>query len=379
MSELPQRKAPSTAPRKWHTKSRTGCQACKARKVKCDEHHPSCRNCLKRNVKCDFLLGDDSSSSSSPPAAAPANLELELLHNWTVSTSTTFATEPQVRDLWRVLVPQIGFHTRYILDGILALSALHVARFDPARRDLLLAQATEYHTASLKGALPLIPTVTSQNCTNLFLFGVITLFTNLASPRREEDMLLVGNSGIPQWLFLLRGIDTLVAAEEQAILSSAVSLIFRSTAESAEFWCTHSPDENSVLAELQAGIRSRTASSGDKARRDTLLEAVETMKRSYTFLESNKFADDQKLRGFYNWLFMVSDDYLKLLKDGDVEALCVFAFYTVLIRDLEKYWWVEGWSIHLIKRIYYLLDEEYRLYIRWPIEQVGWVPQTRAR
>jgi hypothetical protein len=192
-------------------------------------------------------------------------------------------------------------------------------------------------------------------------------------------MLLVGNSGIPQWLFLLRGIDTLVAAEEQAILSSAVSLIFRSTAESAEFWCTHSPDENSVLAELQAGIRSRTASSGDKARRDTLLEAVETMKRSYTFLESNKFADDQKLRGFYNWLFMVSDDYLKLLKDGDVEALCVFAFYTVLIRDLEKYWWVEGWSIHLIKRIYYLLDEEYRLYIRWPIEQVGWVPQTRAR
>ncbi|PSK34383.1 Transcriptional activator protein UGA3 [Elsinoe australis] len=34
------------------TKSRTGCQACKDKRLKCDEKKPTCDNCKRRNVKC---------------------------------------------------------------------------------------------------------------------------------------------------------------------------------------------------------------------------------------------------------------------------------------------------------------------------------------
>jgi hypothetical protein len=122
-----------------------------------------------------------------------------LLHNWTISTSCTLAQDPQVRDVWRILVPQVGFSTRYVLDGILALSAFHMARHDDARRDMLLEQATQYHVSSLNEALPIMSTVTSQNCSNLFIFSTLTLYTYLASPKRDEDMLVVGNGGMPQW------------------------------------------------------------------------------------------------------------------------------------------------------------------------------------
>ncbi|KAG5971377.1 hypothetical protein E4U58_007617 [Claviceps cyperi] len=38
-----------------HTKSRTGCQNCKSRKVKCDEEQPSCQTCLSRKEVCVYV------------------------------------------------------------------------------------------------------------------------------------------------------------------------------------------------------------------------------------------------------------------------------------------------------------------------------------
>ncbi|KAG4421581.1 hypothetical protein IFR04_005308 [Cadophora malorum] len=38
--------------RRPHRKSRTGCQACKQRKIKCDESRPACLNCKRREVEC---------------------------------------------------------------------------------------------------------------------------------------------------------------------------------------------------------------------------------------------------------------------------------------------------------------------------------------
>lgn len=278
-----------------------------------------------------------------------------------------------MRDLWRVVVPQIGFSTRYILDGILAFSALHMARYNPLKRDILLSQATVYHTASLKEALPLISTISSENCSNLFLFGVLTLYFNLGSPKGDDDILLRANRAVPEWLYLLRGISSLVDADK-AIFMSPVSLIFKRTTPTPCFWESLEHLEHDSLNELESSFRNKP-DLGD-VKRATLLEAVDRLKRSYDLLRGEELKDHDKLRAIYGWLFDVSDTYLKLLKEADNEALCVFAFFSVLLKDFESYWWVEGWAVHIISKIYDLLDEEYRLWIRWPIEEIGWVCTT---
>ncbi|KAH7024185.1 hypothetical protein EDB80DRAFT_699290 [Ilyonectria destructans] len=366
MSECPE--PTLTTRRKWRTKSRKGCQSCKARKVKCDEQRPSCLNCIKRGTRCDFLT----SQTPTTPSVTTPNLELELLHHFTVSTSSTLTTEPQVRDLWRVLVPQIGFSTRYILDGVFGLAGLHMGRYNPGRRDQLLSQATHFHTLSLEQALPLIPAIAPQNSSHLFLFGVLTLLFCLARPKREDDMLVMGNGVIPEWLYLLRGMDALIEAE-RGIKSSPVSLIYRTSDDGFGFWKTHSPEDNESLNQLESKIRSLTSQNARK--QAVLLEAVDALKRSYTF-SSKRFSEHDQLRGFYTWLFEISDQYLELLKDADSEALCVLAYFSVLLKQLERYWWLEGWGVHLIRRIYMLLDDEYRLLIRWPVEEIGWVPES---
>ena len=266
----------------------------------------------------------------------------------------------------------MGFTTDYILDGILALAALHIARYNSGRKHVLLPYAIECHSASLSKALPQIPEVTAQTCTPLFVFGVLTFLFNLARPAQELQGQSSSNGVLPEWLYLLRGIDAVVIPETP-LFSSPVSLIFRSTWGSLNYWQTHTPDLHQALAELEEKISAETE---DSERQLTLREAVLTMNRSFSFMYGGRFKDQDKLRGFYEWLFELDDAYLDLLKCGDNGALCLLAFYTVLLKDLEKYWWMEGWAIRLIRGIYMLLDEEHRLWIRWAVEEIGWVPGT---
>lgn len=153
--------------RRAHRKSRTGCTACKARKIKCDEHHPSCINCISHGLQCPFLsmkanlpprprpqsqaaspvtVTRSQFSSPSPvsphppfeplpppppappPPSIPINpaylpnllpevdtddplptLHLLLLHNFTSSTYLTLTTDPSVAAFWRTSVINLAF------------------------------------------------------------------------------------------------------------------------------------------------------------------------------------------------------------------------------------------------------------------------------
>ncbi|KAF5649634.1 Zn2 Cys6 DNA-binding protein [Fusarium sp. NRRL 52700] len=322
----------SSTRRKPHFKSRTGCRTCRSRKVKCDEERPSCRKCLKRCLQCDYL---DSDVRTKPQADSPKSLlDVELMHHFTISTAVTLAPDTIVRDLWRTDIPRMGFATDYVLDGITALAALHMARYDSNRRKALLAHASLCHTNSLSKALPLITHITSQNCSQLFIFGILTLFFNLAKPIEKEDFFLVGRGVVPEWLYLLRGIDTVVQGHE-AIMLSSVSLIYKTSSAAFDFWHDHSPETFDSLSQLQCHIDG-IPDAGNEAKKKALNQATLALSRSYTFLYGDQFQAHDKFRGFYMWLFEISDEFLTLLSNADQEALCVLAFYTTIIRELEK-------------------------------------------
>ncbi|KAG9253213.1 uncharacterized protein F5Z01DRAFT_658154 [Emericellopsis atlantica] len=72
----------TTRHRRPHRKSRSGCQNCKRRKIKCDETTPECLKCTGRGIRCNFLSPDAASSEerlsnanmdslSAPDSASP--------------------------------------------------------------------------------------------------------------------------------------------------------------------------------------------------------------------------------------------------------------------------------------------------------------------
>ncbi|KAK3953806.1 hypothetical protein QBC32DRAFT_337879 [Pseudoneurospora amorphoporcata] len=231
MTDLPSAIGPI---RRAHRKSRTGCAACKARKIKCDEHHPSCINCISHGLQCPFLSmkanlpprpSRPSPVSPSSPPSIPINpnyhpnpdienmnpiaetdddgplptLHLLFLHNFTSSTYLTLTTDPTVANFWRTSVVNLAFSlsssspsSSYLLRVLLSVSALHLAfqQSCPQKRDFYTAQAILLHQKATREAMRrMLPVIErGEDELGLYLFANLTIYVALASPRgRRAD------------------------------------------------------------------------------------------------------------------------------------------------------------------------------------------------
>ncbi|KAK6197833.1 hypothetical protein LQW54_010539 [Pestalotiopsis sp. IQ-011] len=154
-------------PRRSHTKSRKGCENCKRRHIRCDENFPQCRNCTKHKVRCpyqDVPVADDRSATPDKPDLLWNESIEAAINSWRMTAIFPFpslnvypAPDPQYFSneelrllyhlaaichelgghldasgftLWTRQIPtimKIGATHRYVMEALLAFSAMHIA------------------------------------------------------------------------------------------------------------------------------------------------------------------------------------------------------------------------------------------------------------
>ncbi|KAL7923275.1 fungal-specific transcription factor domain-containing protein [Trichoderma austrokoningii] len=86
--------------RRYAPRSRQGCLTCRARRKRCDAHHPVCRNCTRLNAECPWpeKLQIASSSSAAKPmrnrhVTAPTRSNLEPIDSPTTYAGVSFVDD----------------------------------------------------------------------------------------------------------------------------------------------------------------------------------------------------------------------------------------------------------------------------------------------
>ncbi|KAH8804384.1 hypothetical protein F5884DRAFT_406326 [Xylogone sp. PMI_703] len=388
-----QAQAPITqCSRRPHRKTRTGCKTCKARKVKCDEVKPHCKNCLRRSVLCEYTTqqlplayqspasprgehGGFSPQSSNDSFNHESRLDLDiidmkLLHHYATSTYRTLRCDPVQRTIWQINVCEVAFSNDFVLHGILAIAALHLAYLRPSQKNFYITRGTMHYQLGLRVATNLLPSMNEANCTPLWLFSCLAGIFALASPRTPEDFLLVNSKGFADWIVLIRGTNSIIDSSEQTLYAGPLGLMFqtgrvRFASQSSEPFMLGSEHDNQVQL-LQQRILS---SCVDPGRTEAYTIALSEIRKSLNVLYS--FAETYEATDAFIWVFRAPESYFALLKDQDQDALCIFALYCVLLHQLTTHWWAEGWSIHLMNQIYRLLDDQHQYWVQWPIKQIG--------
>ena len=260
--------------------------------------------------------------------------------------------------------------------GILALSALHMAYYKPEKRDLFIAQAKAQNQAGLRVAAAMLPYITQENCSAIYIFSALTCIFTVASPRDPGDFLLLGDSGVASWLTLFRGTRSIIESSYNTLHNGVLSPMFiagrRRTAlrEAAHVNAADGTTEEGQLGELQQSIRDTVT---DPQTLQIYMEAIDELQKVFRVAYNGLFQTIESTDIFIFFL-QVSEEYLIFLQERKQESLAIFAYFCVIAKSLEKNWWSEGWSNHLMSRVYALLDEEHKLWIRWPIEEIGWFP-----
>lgn len=298
--------------------------------------------------------------------------DLELLHHYSTHTASTLHGDSSMTTLLRVMVPKLGFEYEFVMRGVLALSALHLAHFRPDKSDLYLALAVHHQDIGLRAATSLLTSLTEENCSAVYIFSAYTLYHALASPKKPGDLLITGENGVADWLFLLKGCSYIMSSSYDSLLAGPFGPMFKAGSRRNEIREAHAaslPPLELPVDELRALIHTTVH---DQAHLKEYDAAIAELRKSLvmSYYQGAKYEGGE----LFIWLFRATQGFLKLLRSQTPESLTILAYFCVLLSRCEYHWWLEGWSVHLISKIYELLSPEYRLWIRWPIEEIGWIP-----
>ena len=299
-------------------------------------------------------------------------IQMKLLHTYSTSTCYTLARTIPVQTVWRVNVPQIAFSSDYVMHTVLALAALHVAYCQPEHKQTYINYALQLHEAALRKATLVLPNLTDDNCVELYTFAAVSCFVQYAKPRPDGPPLIAGDDEQSDFMMISRGTRTILdcVKDREVLQSSIVGPLFslgirRRSARDAMPRKTHNS-----LAALRLLI---TESISDPTAIDIYTSAIEELERAIPH-DMSMEKTGWEVSDILHWLYLVSDEYVDLLSQRTPQAMIIFGYFCAFLKDIESAWWMKGWSFYLISRIYYALDEDSRIWLQWPMEQLGWLP-----
>lgn len=72
----------------------------------------------------------------------------------------------------------------------------------------------------------------------------------------------------------------------------------------------------------------------------------------------------------FGWLYTLSEEFICCLERKESIALVILGYFTVLMRDLERYWFMKGCSRHVMEGVCRFLGEGDRRWVEWPLREL---------
>lgn len=248
----------------------------------------------------------------------------------------------------------------FLMHGILALSGLHLSRMQPSRSRKLSVLASVHEQLALPSFRKhLSQDFSNDTCHAVFSFSGFVVPFILAS----ESSLEASTSRIPglsndspHWFHAVRGLAVLLEGNWSTLAQGPYAPLLVTPLEAIS--CVNNPDDDR-LAEIQQLVLSGDEISDAEETIPCQL-ALDGLRRvlSWPGLES----------GFVAWPGMVSVEYLRLLHHQHPVALIILAHYCVLIKRIERVWYLRGLGQNLLSSIHEVLPPKWRPWLEWPMQ-----------
>jgi hypothetical protein len=249
---------------------------------------------------------------------------------------------------------------------MLALTALHLGNCRPSRKEEYTTIADDHYGRALRGVTFELSNISTGNRDALFLSVQLICFVSWARGPQPGEYLAFGERGRSEWLAMFKGIRTTLDSFGRA-----------------HFTKTHTPDTRSKsrsLASLQEPLEHEKQLADmrehvffvttELSEREDNLRSVDILQECYT----NRYGGvDSEYHVVFAWLYRMSDAFTERLQQRDPITLIIYAHFIVLMHEMERFWYMKGWTHHVMSGIFNAIAIEHIPWIRWPMAIVGWI------
>ncbi|MCJ1317729.1 hypothetical protein MMC15_003056 [Xylographa vitiligo] len=311
-------------------------------------------------------------------------LELRLLHHFITIATYTFPAcdDRRYRDLWTIDAVRSGFQHTFLLNAMLAISALHLlfdtrsmtyfyardedqvaaARVTKAlfvtdtdkARDLARAHRLYLNTA-IRQQREAIANLSSSNADAVFMASLLLSYQSL---RLIPDQ-STSSPYLPpiQWLKMCKAVATIIQiarpitepdfADEMAMFNP----LYRKPFDALLDWSQY--PEPFLNQEIKCTYEKTLAYVGGVYRALLNKEAPRSMIRRIVCLG-----------------VLAPARYIELLEQGRPRALAILAHHLALSQAIEEHWWFHGVADRVVHGIQSILPAEWQWAIEWPLSMI---------
>jgi hypothetical protein len=317
-----------------------------------------CGRCVRTRSKCSYPWAAEPDSSGTPPSvlvqdsSAPLPsfdlLDMTLMHQYVTDTCEHLFVGARQKQLWQLEIPVLAASHVVLVHGFLAVTAIHCAWKETAKRDLYRSRALHHHNLSLPIFQKMVASASSETAVVIVAYSVLLsiwvyAFPELAAEQHSLDDIL-------RTIEVIRGSRRVARLYREVIKDSPMSVFNKS------------PLQDPMLEDQDSSARQILQPLLDQIDHQSDESAVQQLR---IFL-------DHYMRGFdYSrlaaiWMASVDDDYWARLCDHQADAILVFAYSTLLIRASEhECWWVSGWSERILQACTDMMSIETQTAINW--------------
>jgi hypothetical protein len=281
------------------------------------------------------------------------------MHHFTAITSQTFSDTQEQKQAWQYEIPSIAYDAQYLMDAILAVSALHLRSIQPGDQSLIRASHSYMASALAQYSSFLNSGLSAFNAEALFSTSALIAFQASASRCFEDDQ-GDGAYTLPlAWFHSFQGVKAVVMASWQWLRSSerVYPIINGQPALALDL----DPDRTSFFAPLLDGMEEELETLPEVARAETR----QAYEHSVAFLNwSHERPVRNRILGF---AATVSRRFVELVDHHDPRALVIASCFFALTKVVDDVWWLQGIAKREVNGICSLLPPSWWPKMEWPL------------
>lgn len=249
----------------------------------------------------------------------------------------------------RIGIPRLGLTHPFLLRGILAFSAFHLAYLNPEKRSRFRLLALRHQSLALRGLGEELQHVTAEKSHAMFLTSLLLVITKFAGfpncDNHDDHNCCSPIQSLVEVFSVCSGGRAILCMFEDDISRGPLAFMF-SKGYSNESGEKVLPLLLGRLFELKATLNSRRENQ-------TVLEAVDVfIDCAARISEGPRSTSPPELSASIAWPMLMPAQFSDLLAKRNHAALAVLSHYCVLIQRAEKViWCFEGWHKLLLREI----------------------------
>ncbi|PCD22162.1 hypothetical protein AU210_015961 [Fusarium oxysporum f. sp. radicis-cucumerinum] len=280
--------------------------------------------------------------------------DLQLMHHFSTSAYLTLIDHSSLHQFWQVTVPAIAFSFDFLLHGILAFSALHLAHLRPNETEAWTILSERHQSVAVTSFSSRLTDITNENVVPCLLYSCFVFMLETYSITTSSTAVLPRD--ISRSFILLQGVKGILLTEPGRWSSDGVlAPLMRRAVEPVFIPSKGFKAQIEALREIalpsEVTLICRNALDGLL----TTFEAIAAPRSSYAHV--------------WLWAFTLPQAFLEFVSEHEPFALVLLAHYATLVRCFEHdHWYIQGWSARVLVAVQGALLESWKPWLEWPVQ-----------